>query len=120
MCFLSNIPLLRSLTAQECAQIADVLQLRIVEEGTDIVTEGVYAGELYIIDEGRCASLRSGVRVVEYCDGDYFGELSLVCAVPMAETVQAMSTVTLLSITREAFTNVLGPLRPILARRSAA
>ena len=56
------------------------------------------------------------LKVKEYKEGDYFGELALLKNTPRAATIIAKSELKLALIDRDSFMSLLGPLDTILKR----
>ena len=60
----------------------------------------------------RCAAASSQLAA-----GDYFGEMALLLEEPRHANVIAMEEVTTLTLNREQFVQLLGPLRDLLDRQ---
>ncbi|CEL97648.1 unnamed protein product [Vitrella brassicaformis CCMP3155] len=121
--FLESVAVFASLNKYERIQLSDALVPNAYEEGEEIITQGDEDGhELYIMEEGTAAAFlsRDGteVKVKEYSRGDYFGELALIADKPRAATVRATSDCSCLSINREDFVRLLGPIQDILQRNA--
>lgn len=80
--FLRSVPILNSLTDQERAKLADVLQAREFNEGDTVVREGEDGREFYIIEEGSAVVYKRAQGddgevkeevVSNLKKGDYFG-----------------------------------------------
>ena len=56
--------------------------------------------------------------VKKYSKGDYFGELALIKGEPRAANIVAETNLKLLSLDRNSFKRLLGPLEDILKRKS--
>lgn len=54
--------------------------------------------------------------VYNYREGDYFGEIALVRNIPRQASVKALTFTKIVSIERNAFKRVLGPIEEILKR----
>ena len=75
---LSSLPLFGSLSKRECrhvAQYADELELA---EGTQLVREGEFAYEFFVIEDGTAEVMRGGEHVADLGPGDFMGEMGLV------------------------------------------
>ena len=72
--------------------------------------EGEEGKKFYLIMEGKLMAEKEGKKVYEFKDGDYFGEIALVRNTPRQATVKCLTNCRLLSIEREAFKRILGPL----------
>lgn len=55
-------------------------------------------------------------KVFEYKEGDYFGEIALVKNTVRQASIKAESSVRVMSIDRDAFKRMLGPIEEILKR----
>ena len=72
-------------------------------EGTAIATK--------VLEPGKPAQ-----KVKDYGQGDYFGERSLLKETPRAANIVATSQVCVVSLERQSFKRLMGPLDHILAR----
>eukprot|EP00929_Paragymnodinium_shiwhaense_P070408 TRINITY_DN35660_c0_g1_i1.p1 TRINITY_DN35660_c0_g1~~TRINITY_DN35660_c0_g1_i1.p1 ORF type:complete len:2554 (-),score=753.58 TRINITY_DN35660_c0_g1_i1:158-7819(-) len=117
--FLESVELLSTLTAQERATIADVLELQVFSQGEHIIRKGDDGNELFIIAEGAAYASLSGMRVKEYGAKQYFGELALLRRQVRAADIIADATPTkVLSIDGDSFRRLLGNLADIMAERA--
>jgi cAMP-dependent protein kinase regulator len=132
--FLRSVPILNSLTDQERAKLADVLQAREYNEGDTVVREGDIGTEFYIIEEGQAMVYKrvptddgegKEELVLKLKKGDYFGELALLHRAPRAATVRAAVRndpskpplkLKVAALDGDAFTRLLGPLRELMER----
>lgn len=105
--FLSKVPLLEQMDPYERAQLADALRVEPIEEGQTIVSQGEVGDKFYIVEEGDLAALKDGYQVMNYAEGDYFGELALLRDTTRAATVTAKTASKLLSIDSITFKRLL-------------
>ena len=61
---------------------------------------------------------KASVEVKTYKAGDYFGELALIKGDPRAANVIATSDLRVISLDRNSFKRLLGPIEDILKRNS--
>lgn len=87
-------------------------------EGRNIIVQGDEGQHFYIIREGEVKFTKAG-QAEEANErrgkGQYFGELALLSNDKRAVTVTACNSVTLLVITRDQFSRLLGSLSTMLA-----
>lgn len=120
--FLGSVPLIAHIGAYERSQIADALRPESFKKGDVVVKQGDPGDKFYILEEGRLYAQKNkagegDMKVMEYKSGDYFGELALLKNQPRAASVIVESdTAKVLSMSRFAFTKMLGPLQELLAR----
>jgi len=118
--FLCKVPLLGSMDAYERSQVADGLQREVFAAGAQIVQEDDPGDKFFILEEGEAYAEKKGVgKVMDYKNGDYFGELALLRNQPRAATVIAKTAVTVLALPRSSFKRLLGSLDDILARNTS-
>lgn len=88
---LLNIPVFQDLTSRELDQIKRILYLRSYQKDEVIFREGEPGLGMYIIEQGLVhITLESGEQMLaELCDGDFFGELSLLDDGPRSATAIA-------------------------------
>lgn len=118
--FLATVDLMKGLTNDERAKIADVLRVRTCERGEAIFRQGEQGKEFFLLEKGRAVASVPGHGVVkEYGPGEYFGELALLHGAPRAADVYADATPTVLAVLDvSAFRRLLGPLDSLLAHKA--
>ena len=98
--------------------------LKEVEFPTDanIICEGDEGNNFYIIREGEVKCTKAGMGEVsrKLTRGDFFGELALLSSDKRAATVTATKATTVLSLKRDEFTRLLGPLKDLISETAAA
>lgn len=123
--FLKSVPILSSVGAYERSQVADALKPETFSKGEVVVKQEEPGDKFYIIEEGRLFANKFIVgegekRVMDYKSGDCFGELALLKNQPRAASVIVESdSAKVLSMSRNAFKKMLGPLQDILAAQGA-
>eukprot|EP00127_Corallochytrium_limacisporum_P000566 Clim_evm5s19 gene=Clim_evmTU5s19 len=113
----------KNLTHYEKTQIVAACSTTTYQEGAKIIRQGDTGDKFYIVADGKAKVQQTtpdgtGVQdIAQLSNGDYFGERALIKDDTRAATVIATGgPVTCLSITREDFNNLLGPLEEILER----
>jgi CRP/FNR family transcriptional regulator, cyclic AMP receptor protein len=62
-----------------------------VREGEELATEGQFAHEFFVIQDGSAEVLQNGERIAELGPGDFFGEIGLLETERRTATVKATS-----------------------------
>lgn len=75
--------------------------------------------KFYIIKEGEAVVLQGGKEVNRLFRADFFGEQALLKDEPRKATVVAHKQLVVLSLDRNTFVNVLGPLQNIMAQEKS-
>lgn len=106
--YLNKIPLFRPLPIESKNHIIDYLNIEKFNPGKVIIQQGNVGTHLYILLKGRVEVVkedRSGTEtVLAILDrGECFGEMSLISGEPCSATIRAQGGVSLLSINREDF-----------------
>ena len=118
---LSEMELFSSLMAEDRSAIADALVLEKYNAGETILKEGeelTTGAKFYIIESGRIEihktirGVRKLVKSVE--GGGYFGEMALIQKVPRAADCTAVEKSKVLSMHRDAFERLMGPVEEAL------
>ena len=117
---LQSIPLFESLprdARRVVAQHADEME---VPKGTELVRQGEFAYEFFIIESGGADVLRDGERIAELGPGDFLGEMGIV-----AKSVRNASVVTtivsdVIVMTEQAFRSMSQSNPDIASRIQAA
>ena len=126
MQFLAEVPLLRPLTEAEREKIAEAVEEKYVPAGETIVYEGDEGNSMYILVKGHCQAIKKdattpGGVVKEYTQpGEFFGELALKSETEgkRQASVVAVSNTYLLTLNRDAFKLLLGPLDQLIAKHA--
>ena len=75
---LQSIPLFESLPRDARSVIAQHADQMEVPKGTELVRQGEFAYEFFIIETGAADVLRDGERIAELGPGDFLGEMGIV------------------------------------------
>jgi CRP-like cAMP-binding protein len=109
--FLRNCPMFADLPANTLARVAEKVCVERYAPGTVVVRQGSAAETFYVIKSGRLeVEIAEGAesRSVRFMgEGDFFGEIALVKGGPRTATVTAREPSELLSLRKEAFSEVL-------------
>lgn len=122
--FLQSVDILKSVDSYELSQIADALKTCNYNPGDYIIREGELGDVFYIILEGDAIATKTvepgkpPVEVKNYSKGSYFGELALIKGEPRAANIVAETQLKAISLDRNSFKRLLGPIEEILKRNS--
>lgn len=105
----------------DLSKLSDAFTTVHYPEGGRIINKGDVGENFYIIQEGTAKVHEIGFGDSAYIElplkaGDFFGERALLTGEPRAAHVTATSTCTCLSLSRETFNHVLGPLQGAIDR----
>mmetsp|Transcript_80795 Transcript_80795/g.254942 ORF Transcript_80795/g.254942 Transcript_80795/m.254942 type:complete len:264 (+) Transcript_80795:2-793(+) len=118
--WLSNVELLKKLNHFELSKLADVLESECFDNNEDIIKQGSPGEKFYILEDGEAAAYIHGAdgekEVKKYeKQGDYFGEIALITSDTRKATVRATgSGCSVVSLSKEDFNSILGPISDIL------
>jgi CRP/FNR family cyclic AMP-dependent transcriptional regulator len=99
------------------ARYADQLD---VAEGTELVRQGEFAYEFFVIEEGSAEVLRDGKQIAELGPGDFLGEMGIVGKVVRNATVVTTSQSKVIVMTAQAFRSLARSSPDVASRISAA
>jgi CRP-like cAMP-binding protein len=99
----AEIDLFADLSKSERRQLASHADEVDVEEGRELVREGQFAYEFFVIEEGRAEVLRGGETIAELGPGDFLGEMGIVGQTRRNASVIARSPMSLIVMTEQAF-----------------
>jgi cAMP-dependent protein kinase regulator len=122
--WLSEVPIFKALNHFELAKLADIMESTLFDEGEVIIQQGTPGDCFFLLEDGTCSAFIAGeqgeVMVKEYTErGDYFGELALITNEARKASVRATGDgCMVVSLSKEHFTNVLGPIVEILKRQA--
>jgi CRP/FNR family cyclic AMP-dependent transcriptional regulator len=86
---LQAVGVFSGLTRKELERLATWTDEISVREGEDLVTEGRFAHEFFVIEDGSAEVLKDGERIAELGPGDFFGEIALLQTDRRTATVRA-------------------------------
>lgn len=118
---LKKVPFLNELDIEYLNKIANSVETKKYPMGTKIIQKGEKGLEFYVVKAGRVSIEDIDVGNRHYDNqilgaGQYFGERAIVKEEPRAANVIAKDDVTALTLSREKFLEVVGPLEDILKR----
>lgn len=119
--FLKKVKILQTMDAYERQTVADAFTKHKFSQGDKIITQGAEGNELYFLVEGEAKATIDAEgeikTVMEYNSGDYFGERALIKKEPRAANIEVVSaTLEAVSLTKESFNRLLGPVEEIMKR----
>lgn len=95
---LKRIPLFADASDEELKQVAAFADLKEVDEGTEVVSEGGFSRELLAIEDGTAEVTRDGEHVADLGPGELFGEAGMLDDDMRSATVVATSRMKLISM----------------------
>jgi CRP-like cAMP-binding protein len=95
---LKRVPLFAEVPDESLAKIAPFTNIDEFAEGKQVVTEGGYANDFYVIDEGTAKVERAGEQIADLGPGDVFGEQALLEKEMRSATVTATSLLRVIKI----------------------
>jgi CRP-like cAMP-binding protein len=116
---LRSIKLFESLTTEERRAIAPHADKIEVQEGTELVRQGEFAYEFFVIEEGTAEVMRDGERIAELGPGDFLGEMGIVGKVVRNATVVTTSPARVIVMTEQALRS-MARTNPAVADRITA
>ena len=117
---LQSIPLFESLPRDARSVIAQHADEIDVEEGTDLVRQGEFAYEFFVIETGGAAVLRDGERIADLGPGDFLGEMGIVSKATRNATVTTTTDSKVIVMTEQDFRSMSRSNPDIASRIQAA
>jgi CRP/FNR family cyclic AMP-dependent transcriptional regulator len=105
--FLRGVDLFSDIPGEDLARIALITEEAQHPAGADIIREGDLGESLYVVVEGRVEVRRGDKRLAELSEREVFGEMAVLDPGPRSATVKAVTDVTLLTIRREDFADIM-------------
>jgi CRP-like cAMP-binding protein len=100
---LNAIPFFESLDRKDRRQLARLADRIELEEGKQLVREGEFAYEFFVLEDGEVEVTVGGEKVAELGSGDFFGEMGLMDKARRNATVTATSRVSVVVLTAQQF-----------------
>lgn len=120
--FLKNVSILENMEAYERSKLSDAIQEQWYNDGDYVITEGTEGDIFYLIMSGTAIATKTlepgkpAMKVKDYQEGEYFGEIALLKNEPRAANVIATSQLQVVKLDRKSFRRLLGPIDQILMR----
>jgi CRP-like cAMP-binding protein len=103
---LASIDLFSSLSRRERREIANRAEEIDVAAGSNLVREGEFAYEFFVIEEGSAEVLRDGEHIADLGPGDFLGEMGIVTKSPRNASVVAREPTRVLVLSEQDFRGV--------------
>jgi CRP-like cAMP-binding protein len=116
---LQSVPLFESLDREHRRVIAQHADEIDVGEGTQLVRQGEFAYEFFVIETGGAEVLRDGEHIADLGPGDFLGEMGIVGKAVRNATVTATSDSKVIVMTEQAFRS-MSSSNPDIAERIRA
>jgi CRP-like cAMP-binding protein len=84
---IAQVPLFADLSKRELAQVASIADEIDFGAGKTLTREGEPGREFFILLEGSAEVTRKGKVLTTRRDGEFFGEIALLCSTPRTATV---------------------------------
>jgi CRP-like cAMP-binding protein len=117
---LRSIPLFESLPRDALRVIAQHADEVDVPEGTELVRQGEFAYEFFVLVDGSAEVVRDGERIAELGPGDFLGEMGIVGKVVRNATVATTSEADVIVMTAQAFRSLAAQSPDVASRIEAA
>ena len=103
---LASVELFSSLSKKERRQIAQHADEVDVAEGSQLLREGEFAYEFFVIEEGSAEVVRDGDHVADLGPGDFMGEMGIVGQTQRNASVVARSPLKVIVLTEQDFRGI--------------
>jgi CRP/FNR family transcriptional regulator, cyclic AMP receptor protein len=113
------VPLFEPLRGEERRAVAQHSDRIEVPEGTELVRQGEFAYEFFVLEEGNAEVRRDGEHVADLGPGDFLGEMGIVAKAVRNATVVTTSPAKAIVMTEQAFRS-MSRLNPAVASRIKA
>lgn len=104
---IAQVPLFAGLSKKELSQVASIADEIDFPSGKTLIREGDRGREFFILIDGTADVTRNGKLLVTRRDGDFFGEVALMCDAPRNATVVTTSPTQMLVITDRDFRGLI-------------
>jgi CRP-like cAMP-binding protein len=117
---LHSVPMFESMTSEERRAIAPHADEIDAPEGTELVRQGEFAYEFFVIREGTAEVMRDGQHVADLGSGDFLGEMGIVGNVVRNATVVTTSPSRVIVMTEQALRSMTRTNPAVADRITAA
>ena len=115
--FLRSVALFRRLPEDALVKLHAVMLLETFPAGAAIVTQGGAAHSMFVIKEGIAHAQTDGIDIMDYTEGDSFGEAALLNNGKRGATVRALTKTTCYMLDRVPFIEIAPTLDAEIAAK---
>lgn len=116
---LKKIPLFEGLSDHDLDRLATWTDEIDVPSGKHLITQGTFAHEFMVIEDGTAEVSHDGVHLADMGPGEFFGEMALLTHHPRMASIVATSDLTLVVMHERNF-RAMEEAIPMVANRIAA
>lgn len=117
---LAKIGFFSALSKSELQKVAQWTDEVEVPAGTMLASEGRFAHEFFVIEDGAAAVTQDGKRIAELGPGDFFGEIGLIETQRRTATVTASTPMRLVAMFEREFRQMEREMPAVADRVRAA
>jgi CRP-like cAMP-binding protein len=117
---LEGVGFFSSLSKKELQQLAGWTDEVSVPEGQELATEGQFAHEFFIIEDGTAAVTQNGEQIADLGPGEFFGEIGLLETERRTATVVATTPMDLIVMFQREFKQMEQEMPAVAERIRAA
>jgi CRP-like cAMP-binding protein len=103
---LQKYSLFGGLMEDQIERIIPLMEQEIYQAGDTIMTEGELNDRIRFILSGQVEVHKGNVRLTEFEEGDFFGEMEVLDVMPAAAAIKALCPVELMSISNKALREI--------------
>lgn len=117
---LGEVAFFSKLSKKELDQVAQWTDELTVPEGEELVTQGRFAHEFFVIEDGTAEVRKDGETLGELGPGDFFGEIGLLETDRRTATVVATTPLTVIVMAQREFSSMERDMPAVADRIRAA
>jgi CRP/FNR family cyclic AMP-dependent transcriptional regulator len=117
---LVGIAFFSGLSKNELEKVAQWTDEVDVPAGTALATEGRFAHEFFVIEDGSADVTQDGIKIAELGPGDFFGEIGLIETERRTATVTASTSMRLIVMFQREFAQMEREMPAVADRIRAA
>jgi CRP/FNR family cyclic AMP-dependent transcriptional regulator len=117
---LEGVGVFSGLSKKELGKLAQWTDEVSVPEGHELATEGQFAHEFFVIEEGSAEVMQNGERIAELGPGEFFGEIGLLETERRTATVAATTPMKLIVMFQREFKQMEQDMPAVADRIRAA
>jgi CRP/FNR family cyclic AMP-dependent transcriptional regulator len=117
---LEEVSLFSTLSKKELDRLAQWTDEVSVPEGQELATEGRFAHEFFVIEDGAAEVRQNGERIAELGPGDFFGEIGLLETERRTASVVATTPMNVIVMAQREFKSMESEMPAVADRIRAA